>query len=88
MPNYYLWIFHRELVPPTADLVASAVNVVMTNPIEGMVEDAAQSMFHTVEVNGEDANVEEEPNVGANYFIIYWMPLKDRCGIVVKVELN
>ena len=65
MPNYYLWDRHGELVAPTVNPVASEVELVMTNPIEDMVEDAARSMFPTGQVDDDDVNIEEEPNMEA-----------------------
>merc|ERR1712080_645360 len=65
VPNYYLWDRHGELVAPTVNPVASEVELVTTNPIEDMVEDAARSMFPTGQVDDDDVNIEEEPNTEA-----------------------
>ena len=68
VPKYLLWDRHGEIVAPnnleqSVDQVIS--DEVSTILIENMVEDAARSMFPTVEIDNDDVNVEEEPTVGA-----------------------
>ena len=63
VPNYELWDRHGELVAPNPVVLED--DNVMTNSVEYMVEDAARSMFPTIQGDDEDVNVEEEPTAGA-----------------------
>ena len=40
-------------------------------------------MFSTVEIDNDDVNVEEEPNVGAKKIYDYWIMLKYPFGMDV-----
>ena len=65
--NYCFWNRHGEKIGASNSIVPEVEvnnNNVTTNPIVDMVEDAAQSMFPTVEVDDDDVNV-EEPNIEA-----------------------
>ena len=71
IPEYYVWDRHGEVVANTSVESESVVNeIVSTTRIENMVEDAARSMSHIVEVDDDDGNV-EEPNIEAIFFMIY-----------------
>ena len=83
VPNYYFWDRHGELVEPTSNPVALEDDNIMTNLIENMVEDAARSMFPTIQADDEDVNVKEEPTVEAkriyDLFDSVKRPLWDDC---------
>ena len=73
VPEYFVWDRHGEVLANTSvdSELESAVNeTVTTTRIENMVEDAARSMFPTVEVDDDDGNI-EEPNIEAKKFTIY-----------------
>ena len=85
VPNYLLWDRHGEIVAPNNQEQSVEVisDEVSTNLIEHMVEDAARSMFPTVEIDNDDVNIEEEPNVAAKKYMIYWIMLKNPFGMDV-----
>ena len=65
--NYLMWDRHGEIITRNEEQSIEAISdeVSTTNIIEHMVEDAERSMFPTIEINNDDVNVEEEPNVEA-----------------------
>ena len=88
--NYLVWDRHGEIITRNEEQSIEVISdeVSTTNLIEHMVEDAARSMFPTVEINNDDVNVEEEPNVGAKKYMIYWMLLRNLFGMDVLAALN
>jgi len=69
-------------------LVVLREDFVTMNSFEGMVEYTVRSMYLTIHADDEDVNIDQEPNAKGKFFMIYWMLLIGRCGMVVKVKSN
>lgn len=61
---------------------------VTVNPIEDMAEDAARSMFPTVEVDNDDVNVEEELNIGTKKIYNLLDVAKKLLWVAIKTAPN
>jgi len=45
-------------------------------------------MFPTFEVDNDDVNVAEKPDIGAKKSMIYWMLLRNLFGMAAQAVLN
>ena len=65
VPNYYLWDRHGEFLQYTPNPVVEEDDNTAANPIENMVQDAARSMFPSIDQGDIENENGEEPTMEA-----------------------